>query len=123
MMASGPPPVSSAIGHGLATVAGFGSLLAGIEAVIHSLPGALSGALVICGLVMPLLGIYSWRGKRAPWAFLTTMCGVLALCMLFGAPKVHTKVGIDLALALMIPVVLAVAAIMLASQHREYTES
>ncbi len=122
-MTSGPPPISSAIGHGLAGVAGLGSLVAGVEAIMHSLPGALSGALVVCGLVMPLLALYSWRGKRAPWAFLTTMCGVLALCMLFGAPKVHSRVGVDLALALMIPLFLTLATIMLAMQHREYTES
>ena len=117
------PPPASLVGHVLGVISGLGALVAGFEAIMHQLPGALAGALVVCGVVMPLLAFYSWRGNRAAWAFLTTMCGVLALCMLFGAPKVRSKVEIDLAIALLIPLVLTVATITLASQHRSYTES
>jgi len=76
--------------------------------------------LFACGAAMPYLAWRSWQGSRVGWAFLTTLCGVLAVCLLFGAPKVKALLHLGLWPALAFPAILAGMTVTLAFQHERY---
>lgn len=110
-----------AIGHAIPTAAGLAALIAAYLAWGAGLQGTLAVSLVIVGVLMPVLAYLSWwQRSRAAWSFLIALCGVLALILLFGAPKVRGLVGVGLWSAMVIPGLLAVATIALSMVHREY---
>jgi hypothetical protein len=110
------------IGHALGAVMGVASFAAGVEALTHALPAALWVALLITGVLMPLLAVRSWTGGRAAWAFLNVICGTFGVCLLFGAPKVRALLGIGLWHALIIPGLMFTASAALSAIHGSYRE-
>lgn len=92
------------IGHALAAVLGVGNAIAGLFALAAGLTPVLGVALLIGGGTMAALAYYSYFKKsRAAWAFLASLTGVFGTCLLFGAPKVRSLVGIGLWTALIAP--------------------
>jgi len=110
------------ISHGLASVASLASLIAGFYAFRAGMPGALGMALMVIGLVMPVLVWFSLQRSRAAWAFLVALCYVLAIVLLFGAPKVRAQIDIGLWTAMIIPGLFAVAAVGLSLIRADYRD-
>jgi hypothetical protein len=74
----------------------------------------------VIGLAMPLMIWRSLLGSRGAWAFLTAMCYVLAVVLLFGAPKVRAQIDIGLWTAMLIPGLLVVAGVGMTMIRRNY---
>ena len=110
------------IGHGLAALTGVAALVAGIASAMIGMPMVMPVVLFVAGGFMPYLAYQSWHGSRVSWSFLTTMCGVLGVCMLFGAPKIKNLLHIGLWPALVFPGILAAATVALAVQHPTYRQ-
>ena len=108
------------IGHGLASITGVAALVAGVASAMAGMPMVLPVVLFVAGGFMPYLAYRSWHGSRVSWSFLTTMCGVLGVCMLFGAPKVKGLLHIGLWPALVFPGILAATTVALAVQAATY---
>jgi hypothetical protein len=108
------------VGHALAAVTGVAAFVCGFGAAFRGMPGALTATLFVLGVLMPILTLRSLRGNRAAWSFLTVICAVLGVCLLFGAPKVRGIFEIGLWPAMIIPGLLAVAAASLTLVHRDY---
>lgn len=111
------------IGHGIATLAGLGSLYAAYGAWSHDMPGVLVIALLVIGLMYPLLVWRSLARSRGAWATLTALSSVYATVLLFGAPKVRGILGVGLWTALIIPGVLAVGTVAMAMIRDEYRDA
>ncbi len=110
------------IGHGLASITGLAALVGAVAAAIGGMPMVLPVVLFVAGGFMPYLAYRSWHGSRVGWSFLTTICGVLGVCMLFGAPKVKGILHIGLWPALVFPGILAATTVALAVQHATYRQ-
>lgn len=108
------------IGHGFAALTGVAALVASVACFIAGMPAVLPVFLFACGVAMPYLAWRSWNDSRVGWSFLVTMCGVLGVCMLFGAPKVKALLHIGLWPALAFPGILAATTVALAVQHARY---
>jgi uncharacterized membrane protein (UPF0136 family) len=108
------------IGHALATLTGCAALVGAVASAMAGMPMVMPVVLFVCGGFMPFLAYRSWHGSRVSWSFLTTMCGVLGVCMLFGAPKVKHLLHIGLWPALVFPGILAATTVALAVQHPTY---
>jgi hypothetical protein len=112
------------VGHGIAAIAGVGSLIAAIAALGRDMPMVLPVTLLILGGTLPALAYYSMQLKvRAAWSFLCALCGVFATVLLFGAPKVRGVLGLSLWTALIIPGLLTVATIALSRVSNDYREA
>lgn len=111
------------LGHGIASLAGLGSLYAAYGAYSRDMPGVLTVALVVLGLMFPLLVWRSLLRSRAAWATLTSLCAVYGTVLLFGAPKVRGILGVGLWTALIIPGLLAVATVAMAMVRDDYRET
>ncbi|MBA3392480.1 MAG: hypothetical protein H0T89_07550 [Deltaproteobacteria bacterium] len=111
------------VGHGIPTATGLTALVAAYGAWTTIGNGTLTVVLVLVGILLPALAWLSLHKSRAAWSMLLSMCAVLGLMLMFGAPKVRSLVGIGLWTALILPGLLAVAAIALAMVHRDYTEA
>lgn len=109
-------------GHAMTVVIGAASFVAGISALVKSLPGTLGVTLIIIGLLLPVLAHFSWKFSRAAWSLTLSILCVFAAVTFFGAPKIAAALGIGLTLALVIPIVQIVAVIALADLRREYRE-
>jgi hypothetical protein len=107
-------------GHALAATFGTLAFICAVFAILGGFPGALSGALLVLGVAMPALAWLSLKGNRAAWAFLTVICGVLGVCLLFGAPKVRSIFGVGLWSAMILPGLLAVTTIALGALRHQY---
>lgn len=109
------------IGHLIAAAFGLASFVAAIFAGRAGMPLALTVSLVVLGALFPALAVLSLlRQSRAAWAFLSSMCWVLAVVMLFGAPKIRSQIDIGLWTAMLIPGLLAAAATALTMVRRDY---
>jgi hypothetical protein len=109
-------------GHVLAFLLGLGALANSIGAFSRGMPGVLSWTLVVIGLVLPTLTVLSWRRVRAAWAFVISICGVLAVVTLFGAPKVRAVVGGSLWSVIAAPGLYIIAVVSLARVHADYRD-
>lgn len=109
-----------AVGHGLSIVIGVASIAGGIAGLVSTLPGVMGVTLLICGLIIPVLVIYSLKHSRSAWAFLIAMLSVLATVTFFGAPKIRHVIDISLWHALLIPGLMIVATIALGMLRDEY---
>jgi hypothetical protein len=111
------------IGHLAAVLLGVANVIAGIVSLAGGLTPVLGIALLIGGGIMVALAYFSYFHKsRAAWAFLAALAGVFGTCLLFGAPKVRSLVGIGLWTALIFPglqYVTMTALIMLRGEYRE----
>ena len=112
------------IGHSLAAGAGLLAIIGGIAALdrpeVHIV---LPVALLVVGTVFALLTWKSLERSRAGWAFLTAMCAVFSVVMLFGATKIRNHLHVGIYYALIVPGLLCVASIALGLVRREYRES
>jgi hypothetical protein len=111
------------IGHLAAGLLGLSNVIAAIVSFAGGLTPVLGIALFIGGGTMIALAYFSYFHKsRAAWAFLAAICGVFGTCLLFGAPKVRSVVGIGLWTALIFPglnYVAMTALIMLRGEYRQ----
>ena len=110
------------VGHGLAllfSLAAFVGAAAGYSKGLHIV---LPVALLLVGVLLPLLVWKSMERSRAGWAFLSGMIAVLAVVMLFGSTKVRNVVGIGLWYTMVIPGLLAVATAALTMIRKQYRE-
>jgi hypothetical protein len=114
--------LGSVFRHALAALLGVVNLVAGVASFLYGLSGALTASLLITGALMPVLAWFSYRRARGPWAVLVAICGVLAICALFGAPKIRHVLDVSLWTTMLLPGLFAVACISLALQHREYVD-
>lgn len=107
------------IGHGIPALAVLASFAAGIAAARADYHPVLPASLIVIAVVLVELIRSSLKGSRAGWAFLASMCGVLATVTLFGSTKVRNALDIGLWHAMLIPGVLAgaTAALILASDR------
>ncbi|HET7501405.1 MAG TPA: hypothetical protein VFK02_10395 [Kofleriaceae bacterium] len=110
------------IGHLIPALLGVLHLVGCVFAFSRSAPGVVGVTLLVSGVAMPLLAWHSFRGSRAAWAPLITICGVFALVGLFGAPKVRDALSIGLWTAMILPGLDAVAAITLFTLRDEYLD-
>lgn len=108
--------------HVLAVLLGLGGIFAGVASLVTGLPAVLGVTQLVAGTLMPVLAWFSYRGKRAPWAFLVAMCGVFAVTDMFGAPKIGHMLSVNLWTALVIPGLYAVAAVALIQLRGSYGE-
>jgi hypothetical protein len=92
------------IGHVAAALLGLANVIAALVSFGAGLTPVLGFALLIGGGAMVALAYFSYFKKsRAAWAFLAALAGVFGTCLLFGAPKVRSLVGIGLWTALIFP--------------------
>lgn len=109
------------IGHLVAAAFGLAAIVAAVFAGRAGMPGALTVSLVVIGLLYPTLAVLSLLlQSRAAWAFLCSLCWVLAVVMLFGAPKIRSQIGIGLWTAMIIPGLLTAAGLALTMVRRDY---
>lgn len=94
----------------LAALLGVTNVGFGVAALLSHLSGALAATLLVAGILMPVLAWSSHRRSRAAWAFLGTMCGVLAFFSLFFAPKLRGMLDISMWTAMILPGLYVVAA-------------
>src|SRR5262245_53614385 len=85
------------IGHISAAVLGVANVIAALVSFGAGLTPVLGFALLLGGGTMVALAYFSYfKHSRAAWAFLAALLFVFGLCLLFGAPKVRSLVGIGL---------------------------
>lgn len=108
------------IGHGIAVLIGVASLIGGVAGLMSALPNVLGVTLLACGVLLPLLAVYSLKLSRPAWAFLLTTLAVLATVTFFGAPKIRHMLDISLWFALIIPGLQIVAVVALSMVRGEY---
>ena len=108
-------------GHGIPAALGVLSLVAAYFSWKNHIQPTLGVSLIIAGVLLPALTYLSaMKRSRAAWAFLISLCGVLGVMTLFGAPKVRTLVGVNMGVALIIPVLFACATFFLTTQDHRY---
>jgi len=112
----------AAVGHGLAVVVGLGAIVAGVLAIVNSLPGVLGATLLVLGCMLPAVAHFSWRMSRAAWSVMISTLCVFAAVTLFGSPKIAAVMHVDLGIALLIPIVQVAAVIVLAQIRADYRE-
>jgi len=112
----------AAIGHGLAVIVGLGAIIAGVLAIVNSLPGVLAVTLLVLGAMLPAVAHFSWRMSRAAWSVMISTLCVFAAVTLFGSPKIAAVMHVDLGIALLIPIVQVAAVIVLAQIRADYRE-
>jgi hypothetical protein len=110
------------VGHGIGFIAGIAALVGGFAAFGTNIPGVVSAALIVTGLVLPALSWRSLNHSRPAWAFLIAILAVLATVTFFGAPKMRNVLGIGLWYAMIIPAVEVVGVIALSMVRSEYRD-
>lgn len=111
------------VGHIISGALGLASLVGAVASIRAGMPLALSVSLIVIGLIYPALVVLSLAFQsRAAWAFLSALCWVLGVVMLFGAPKIRNQIDIGLWTAMIIPGMLTVGGIALAMVRREYRD-
>lgn len=108
------------VGHALAVVIGIGALIGAYASISHSMPGVMTAVLIAVGLLLPLLGHFSWRGSRAAWSFMISIICVFGIVTFFGAPKVRNILGIGFWTAMILPCIQFVCVAALAMVRGEY---
>jgi hypothetical protein len=110
------------IGHAIGFAAGTAALAGGFASLGTSFPGIVAAALLVTGVVLPVLTWRSMRHSRPAWAFLVAVLAVLATVTFFGAPKMRNVLGIGLWYAMIIPAVYVIGVIALSMVRSEYRE-
>lgn len=114
-LAAAPRPRE--VGHGLAALFALGALGAGAGNLLSGsqMPGLLA---LVLALIGPLLGWFTFRSftarSRVSWSFAASLLGVIALCTLFGAPKIRNLMGTTIWTALLLPGLSSAATVALA---------
>jgi hypothetical protein len=108
--------------HMLATVLGLGTIVSGIATLVTGMPVVLATSQLVAGALMPILAWHSYRGARAPWAFLVAICGTFAVVALFGAPRIGTILSVNLWTTMIIPGLYVVGMVRLIQLRGDYVE-
>jgi len=107
-----------AMAHGIAALAGLGSLV--MVPFAMSLGLVLPITLLIVGGSIGLLIRFSLQRSRAAWACLAALCAVYGVVMLFGAPKIRGLFDVGMWIAMIAPGLLGVATAALRVIRGEY---
>lgn len=111
------------VGHVLPTLLGLVCLVGSAGALLSTLPGVVGVTLLVAGVVMPMLAWSSYhRRSRAAWAFLITICGVLAVNGVFGAPKIRGILDVSLWTTMILPGLAGIATAALFALRDEYVD-
>jgi len=118
-------PEARIAGHVVGGVAGVASFVGGISALMHGMTPVLGATMLIIGVLLPVLALFSFNYSRVAWSFLNSIMIVMALVTLFGSPKVRNMLHIPLGAAMAIPFVLLVGVVALMVVANDYrgTES
>ena len=108
------------IAHVIPAVLGIAALIAAFFAERAGIQSTLMVSLLVAGGLLVGLSYLSLMRSRGAWSFVISLSIVLAIMTLFGAPKIRTLVGINLGLALVIPALFLVAAVMLSTLSPRY---
>jgi hypothetical protein len=111
-----------AVGHVLPALIGVFCFVGGCAALLSSLPGVVGVTLLITGGLLPVLAHFSFRHSRPAWSFLISICGVLAVVGLFGAPKLRGIFDVSLWTTMILPGLNAVAVATLLALRDDYVE-
>ena len=109
-------------GHAIAVLAGLGALVAGVAGFLADFGFVLPLTLLVVAGLFVVFVIYSLWRSRAAWASLSALCVVLAVVMLFGAPKLSGLLGIGMWLAMLVPGLFGVATWALSLIREQYRE-
>jgi hypothetical protein len=110
-------------GHLLVALFGASYLISLVRGLFGNAPGVLLVVWLVAGGVMLLLAWPSYqRRSRASWSVLVAMCGTLALCELFGAPRIAHALDISLWLSMVAPGLKLVAMLALIMSRSDYSE-
>ena len=89
------------VAHALTTVFGLTYLVSGVQSFFGPLPAlATAVQLALGGGLLALTWVSYQKKDRAAWSFLMSICVVLCLVHLFGAPRVRTAMKVELWYAL-----------------------
>lgn len=112
------------VGHALAAALGLASLGAGVSSLSSSsVPPLLALVLITIGGSAVWMTYRSASARsRMSWAFLAALLGVLAVCTLFGAPKIRNLMGVTMWTALLLPGLCAVATVALGMLGGDYRD-
>jgi hypothetical protein len=112
------------IGHLLAVLFGAGYLVAVFVGLATGMPGVLAVTWLLAGGLLIVLGWQSYvRRSRAAWSIIVAICGVFAVCELFGAPKIAHALDISLWLAMISPGLKVVATFALVALRDDYADA
>jgi hypothetical protein len=113
-------------GHVLAALFGLTWFVNGIGTLLLGwghLPLLLSLVLLVTGGSVLWMCLRSFTERSRPaWAFLASTLGVMAVCTLFGAPKVRNILDTTMWYALILPGILGVATVALGMIGQDYRE-
>lgn len=118
----GNDTVARLLGHALAALFGLGDLVGGVAALFAGAPAVVGITLVITGALTLTMLPFSLRDSRAAWSVLVAVLSVFGVVTLFGAPTAAHHLHIPLAVALLEPLLLAVASVALAQTYARYRE-
>src|SRR5688500_8314104 len=113
-------PEARIAGHAIGAAAGAAALVGGVASIMENMAPVLSGTLLILGILLPVLALFSYNYSRIAWSFLNAVMIVMGLITLFGAPKVRNLLDIPLPAAGTIPVVLVIGVIALMLVANDY---
>jgi hypothetical protein len=108
------------MGHFIPAALGVLSLVASAFSFEKGIQPTLGVSLLVAGLLLPALAWLSLTRSRGGWSFLISACVVLGIMTLFGAPKVRTLAGVNIGVALIIPVLFAMSTFFLSMQDHRY---
>jgi hypothetical protein len=112
------------IAHGITAALGVLGMIAAYFAERSGIQSTLTVALIVGGgLLIALSYLSAVMRSRAAWSFVISLAIVLAIMTLFGAPKIRTLVGINLGIALVIPALFLVAAVLLSAMGHRYNKT
>ena len=111
------------VAHGIPAALGVAALVAALFAYLASIQPTLIVSLLAAGGLLISLSYFSLMRSRAAWSFVISLSIVLAIMTLFGAPKIRTLVGIHMGIALVIPALFLVAAVLLSTLGPRYNKT
>lgn len=111
-----------AVGHALGAAAGLACVAAAFAVFSSDLSVVLGATLLALGVIFPIAAHRSWHGSRAAWAMIVSLAGTLGLITMFAAPTLGRMFGISMWQAMILPGLLAVAAMALFLIQDRYRE-
>jgi hypothetical protein len=110
------------VGHALAALFGGLFLLsAGVTLFRTEMPVLVGIFQAAIGALMLRLSYASYKKDRAAWAFLLSLAGVLAIALLFGAPRIRDAMNVPrLWFVMLIPAVMSAVAVGLYGARKDY---
>ncbi|HEY4242880.1 MAG TPA: hypothetical protein VGM88_23855 [Kofleriaceae bacterium] len=108
------------IALGIPFAAGLGTLYAATLALAADVPGVLGYTFLALGSALILCVVHSYRRSRAAWSFLSALCVVYPITLLFGAPRIANVTGASLPVSMIPAGVVAGAVVALSMQRADF---